>query len=280
VNGLVSGLVHGKRIGKSPISGSRFKANRESGIASPVSPFFWWGVPDSRFSIADWPGSGSGNGPSPDLPGPGIGVPGAACRVFPGLVGTREFGSRAKTRQACCWLHCGMPHHPATPQAKLGSRIRLRGPSSFSPVTLPNQHHVDSSVDAQAFKLAWIWAPRETPFAPGLAGHGDAAEPQVAAPAVVWRDSAQRTPSSGPNMTAGHRQVRAARRLLQQLKVIWTVRLAAGRQAAYGRGLVAAAQTRTDGRPAPKTRSAPSTRCAHRAEAASRQLLYVDDSST
>jgi hypothetical protein len=129
-----------------------------SGIGSPVSPFFGAGFPifDFRLRIGRDPERETGR--LPIRPGPGIEFPGAACRGFPGLVGTREFGSRAKTRQAFCWLHCRMPHHPATPQAKLGSRIRLRGPSSFSPVIPPNQQEADSGVDAPA--MAWLWAPR------------------------------------------------------------------------------------------------------------------------
>ena len=143
----------------------------ESGIGSPVSPCFGgFPIPDSRFPIADWPGSGSGNGPSPDLPGPGIGVPEAACLGFPGLVGlarSRPPLGFAKTRRpgltpgrSLRWLRCSMPHHPGTPCAQLGSGIRRRGPSSFSLVIPPNQHQADSSIDAPA--SAWRWAPFRT----------------------------------------------------------------------------------------------------------------------
>jgi hypothetical protein len=95
VNGLASGLVHGKRIGKSPISGSRFPANRASDHPFPnrISRFpVFWGVV-SRFPIFDC-----------RLAGIRIGK-----RAVSRFARDRESGSRGqRARVSLVWLDSGV----------------------------------------------------------------------------------------------------------------------------------------------------------------------------
>ncbi len=216
MSGLVSGLVHGKRVGKSPISRSRFPANRESGIASSVSPFFGGGfpIPGFRLQIGRDPDRETGRLP---------------------IYRDRESGSRG--RRAGFFLvwwglvSSGPALRPGRPFAGFIVVCHtIQRPRKLSWVL--GSGYVDHAASAQLHCPTSITlAAESTPQHPSWRGYGRPAKPhsRPGRPGTEMRPSRRsqrrplygetaRKPSSGPNMTAGHHQVEAARRLRRLLR--------------------------------------------------------------